>query len=639
MTGAQNGFLTVLRDSSGNVLPMAAIGMLLSAALVGGGVDMSRAYRVQNRLQSACDAGALAGRRAVTTNGFDTVYAKPQAAAYFTTNFDDTTMETTNTVFTPTSPDNGQTVNATASTELKLAVMKIFGFQKFALSVTCTASMGVGNSDVMMVLDTTGSMDWALGSSTRIVELRIAMKNFYTTVKNATTGTNARIRYGFVPFSSTVNVGKLLYAKNPDYLVDTYHIQSRYPETKDKTSTMTTAEIKNLVTTTPVKQTADSWDKQSKCTNNLPKDVWTNTGDPEVTTSTVTVGSVTTVVTTTKQAQSSSKIYSCQKDGSKYYIYKASGTRDSYTYTTTETDTSVKVFDYFTYKQRTETAANPLPYASYKAGGSVSLPMMGDGGTTLTSTWAGCIEERGTVSESSFSYSTTSGITPTGSNDLDIDTAPTSAPETKWAPMWPEIAYYRRTSSGGSLTTDATSLYGSKANSYCPYTAKHFAEMTQSEFNAYADALSPAGSTYLDIGMVWGGRLSSPQGIFADNVNVDPANGGEVSRHLSFMSDGDMVPNHTSQSAWCIAWHDRPVSADRTDSQYKARHISRFQAICEAIKAKGIRVWTISFTTGTSSVLSSCASANSYYNADDSAELNAAFQEIAKQVGELRLTQ
>ena len=49
-------------DRQGNVLPMAAAGVLVMAALIGGAVDMSRAYQTQSRLQSACDAGVLAGR-------------------------------------------------------------------------------------------------------------------------------------------------------------------------------------------------------------------------------------------------------------------------------------------------------------------------------------------------------------------------------------------------------------------------------------------------------------------------------------------------------------------------------------------------------------------------------------------------
>lgn len=641
MTGAKQGFLTFLHDRSGNVLPIAAIGMLLSAALVGGGIDMSRAYRAQNRLQAACDSGVLAGRRAVASSGLDN-NAKTQAGNFFLTNFNDTAMEATNTVFTPTTPDNGQTVNGTASTTLKLAVMKIFGFQSFNLSVNCTASMGVGNSDVVMVLDTTGSMDTDTGSGTRMDALQQAMKNFYSTVKTATASTNARIRYGFVPFSSSVNVGKLIYAADPSYLVDTYHIQSRFPETKYQTTSETKPQIDNLVITDgPNRQTGDSWNKQTNCTNNLPQDVWNNVGNPEVTTTSETNGSVTTTIKTTKQPQTSSKIYTCDKYDSKYYIYRASGTRDYYTVTTTQTDTSIILFDKFTYRQRTETEVNPLPYADYKAGGSVTLPMMGDNGVDLTSApWAGCIEERGTVSESSFSYIAGTGITPAGSNDLDLDSAPTSAPETKWAPLWPEIVYYRRSSSNGGMTNNATSLYGKKATSNCPYKAQLLTEMTQTQFNNYANALSPNGSTYLDIGMAWGGRLSSPQGIWKDNVNLAPANGGEVSRHLIFMTDGFMEPSNSIQSAWGIEYHDRRVTDDGSTDD-PSRHTSRFLALCEAIKAKGIRVWAISFTSGSavSSTLTTCASANSYYNADNPTQLNAAFQEIAKQVGELRLTQ
>ncbi|MBW8729480.1 MAG: TadE/TadG family protein [Terrabacter sp.] len=633
----KHSFFSFLRDIKGNVLPMAAIGMLLSAALVGGGVDMSRAYRVENRLQSACDSAALAGRRAVASNGFDTT-AQTQANSYFTTNFDDTTQETTSTTKSFTSADNGQTVTGTASTQLNLAVMKIFGFQKFSLAVTCQASMGVGNSDVVMVLDTTGSMGYALGTGTRISALRTAMKNFYTTVKTATTGTSARVRYGFVPFSTTVNVGHLLYDKDPNYLVDSYHVQSRVPVTKYKTTTSTTFEYKNETYTTPTKYSTTAYDKQSKCNNASPNDIsWQSNGSPTITTSTVTNGSVTTVVTTTKQPQQAT-FYTCQKEGSNYFIYTYGGSRDLYTYSTVATDTSIQLLDYFNYKERKD-GSDPLPYDQYKSFNAVTLPMMADDGSDVTSTWSGCIEERGTVSEPSFTYSTTNGMTPSGSNDLDLDSAPTSDDTTKWAPMWPQVAYFR-TTSGGSKTNNPTSLYGQKANSYCPYRSQLLTEMTQTSFNAYADALNATGSTYLDIGMIWGGRLSSPDGIFSDTVNAAPSNGGEVSRHIIFMTDGFMEPDYDIQQAYGIEYHDRRITDDGSSNDAN-RHTSRFLAVCEAIKAKGIRVWAIAFTSGSTSGsnLQTCASPNSYYSADESAALNTAFQEIAKQVGELRITQ
>ncbi len=80
--------LSVLyRARAGNVLPLVAGTMIVAAALVGGGVDMGRAYLVKSRLQAACDAAVLAGRRTVTSNGYDTT-AQGEATTYFGTNFD-----------------------------------------------------------------------------------------------------------------------------------------------------------------------------------------------------------------------------------------------------------------------------------------------------------------------------------------------------------------------------------------------------------------------------------------------------------------------------------------------------------------------------------------------------------------------
>ena len=47
-----NGCMCVLRDEGGSLLPMAAVGFLVLAAIVGGGVDLSRAHKAENRLQA-----------------------------------------------------------------------------------------------------------------------------------------------------------------------------------------------------------------------------------------------------------------------------------------------------------------------------------------------------------------------------------------------------------------------------------------------------------------------------------------------------------------------------------------------------------------------------------------------------------
>jgi Flp pilus assembly protein TadG len=632
MIGANSRFTALTRDDRGNVLPLAAIGMLLSAALVGGGIDMSRAYRVQNRLQAACDSGVLAGRRAVGSDGFNEA-AEVQARSYFGTNFNDASQETTNTTFVPMTEDEGQTIEGRASTRLNLAVMKIFGFQPFELSVSCQASMGVGNSDVIMVLDTTGSMGTSMGGgTTRMTALRAAMKNFYTTVKNATANSNARIRYGFVPYSSSVNVGHLLMNLNPSYLVDTYRIQSREQVQKwSTTSSNTTQEFRNESYTSPTQYSPTDYRNQNSCNNNLNNNTpWQNNGSaPPIPPNTIMTSDGKQVTTTTTVQPQSRTLYVCVKNDNdnRWYRNSYTGTRDRYTYTV---EVSELVFDYWNYRQ--------IEYdvSAYKTFASVSTNT-GNDGASVSSTWAGCIEERGTDSASAFSYSSVTGISPSTALDLDIDLAPTGDNATKWAPLWPQVSFYRRTSSG-SLTNNATSRWGQSASAACPSRAQLLTEMSQSAFNSYADALVATGNTYLDIGMIWGGRLLSPTGIFSENVKVDPANGGEVSRHLIFMTDGIMEPNNLVHSAYGIEYHDRRVTSNGS-SNHASRHTSRFRTVCEAIKAKGIRIWTISFTSGVSTDLRNCASPDSAFNANDSAELDAAFQEIAKQVGELRLTQ
>jgi len=247
---------------------------------------------------------------------------------------------------------------------------------------------------------------------------------------------------------------------------------------------------------------------------------------------------------------------------------------------------------------------------------------------------------RQTLSSDSIAYDVSSGqITPTDAVDLDIDTAPGTGDATKWAPQWPEAAYYRTYTSGWntSLSTAAVTTQGDQAPSFCPAAAQLLTTMTQSSFNAYADGLISVGGTYHDIGMLWGARISSPTGIFAANVNTAPGNGGNVSRHIVFMTDGLPGVAYWIQQAYGIEYDDRRITDDGITGD-DTRHVLRFRALCDAAKAKGIRVWVIGYNTSLTSDLSYCASPSSAFTAMNSSQLDAAFQSIAKQVGELRIS-
>jgi len=654
-------------------MPIAAISMVALAGLVGGGVDMSRAYMVQNRLQNACDAGVLAGRRAVSSNGFDDA-AEEQANAYFDTNFDEDNEDVSDTSFAPTSSDRGNTVTGTAGTTIDTVVMRLFGFDEIPLSVTCSASMSIGNSDVMMVLDVTGSMactsgmtnsqctnyvgnfgysETAHGGDSRMKELRGAMKGFYDTVKNATAASNARVRYGFVPYSSSVNVGKLLYDEDPSNLVDSWTYQSREPQYKvtekqifsgwgDPVYTEETGYSDTSYSSWGLHSTTKYKDEKA-CRNAKPADgSWSNSGNSSTSTETEINQRGQRVTTTTTTQRQTQRVYACAEMGEKkdkgWYVVRSTAERNYYeadiaTQDPEYTIERTSVFDHFKYKALTYNTA------AYKAGSGVSVPV-GTNGAGILSTWQGCVEERETVAQATFSWNSILGYDPEEAYDLQIDMpADSGDPETQWRPMWPEVSYYRTTSSSGQyLSSSSVSDYGRKSQAFCPRAAALFAPMNESAFDSYADSLFPSGATYHNLGMVWGARLSSPQGIFADNVTDPPSNGGAVARHVIFMTDGEMAPSHTTQSSYGIEWHDRRVTSDGY-SGHASRHTQRFLAACAATKAKGIRVWVIAFSSALTSDLTQCASTDSSFLAVNSSQLNAAFQEIAKNVGELRITQ
>jgi hypothetical protein len=506
------------------------------------------------------------------------------------------------------------------------------------VTVNCASTMGVGNSDVTMVLDVTGSMGTSLGGGTRLSALKSAMKNFYTTVATASQGTNARVRYSFVPFSTTVNVGRLLNDLDSSYIADTTTIQSRVPVFNTVTQQVfsgwgapvntNSSQYSGTTNSNTIRLNNTQYANQTACNAALPANTsWTNSGSPSTSTSTTTNGAGQQVVTTRTDQPQTMRTYLCQRSSGRWYVHYYNSTRTYSTFSYATSDPiyqtiTVQVFDHFDYK--------PVEYdvSALKQFQAVSANV-GSNGTAVSSTWDGCIEERQTVAAASISYTTLDGMTPSDALDLDLDSAPDGTAESKWTPLWRQVAYRRDSQ---DVTTS-----GNAATSYCVPRAQALQEMTQSSFNTYADGLTAQGNTYLDIGMLWGARLSNPDGIWSGLVNEEPTNGGNVNRHIIYMTDGFQEASSSVYGAYGIESLDRRITNDGTTTQANARHSLRFRAACDAIKAKGVRVWVIGFTSGLTSDLAYCASPSSSYTANDAAQLNTAFQEIAKQVGELRV--
>ena len=677
------GFLTRLaRDTRGNALAIMAIAIIPLAGMVGGGIDISRMYIVKTRLQHGCDAGALAGRKAMgggnwtqTVRGV-TNYPETTANQFFDANFDSNAYGGTHPHRSFT--ESAGKVTGTANATVPMTLMRIFGHTSETLTVTCQADMRLPNTDVMFVLDTTGSMaekpngtacdaTCLTNGGSKMQTLRYAVKCFYEIVSRLPTtadcgddpsggvGNLSQIRFGFVPYSTNVNVGRLL---PPQYFQDTPLYQTRKIESVSWTyPTQGTAKSTSSSTSwnTPGnwigKNASVSASQASACANPKPDSATTSNGSagPPIPISSTETDGVRTVTYKIEQpvikTQYSYDSFSSSK--CRYDTRTVTGTTTTY-YTRNDTGVATATWRYGQFPQSIIGLKNGSGWKS-----SFQLRLANDY-KQKTISWAGCIEEADTVRQTDFSS------IPAAAYDLDINLIPSTDAQ-RWRPALPSLVWLRAaTTTNSSTTTDwtaaesvTTTNYRNDTSASCP-SAAHKLETwnTPSTFEAYVDGLTASGATYHDIGLLWGARLISPGGLFADE-NKLTSEGGEIERHIVFMTDGNTNANATDYAAYGLPWFDRrqtdpatPPSKAALDEQVN----KRFAGLCTAVKnlrdqndKVAVTLWVIVFGTDvdnpTKTRMQNCATSNTYYfEAPTKETLITSFRTIANQISALRLT-
>ncbi|QNQ11953.1 TadE/TadG family type IV pilus assembly protein [Sphingomonas alpina] len=673
------GFLGRLaRDVRGNTLAIMAAALIPLAGLVGGGIDISRMYITKTRLQHACDAGALAGRKAMGGGVWGTD-DNDVAKQFFDANFQSGSYGsgTVSKTFT----ESAGKVSGSASTVLPMTLMKIFQKSTETLSVTCDAEMRLPNTDVMFVLDNTGSMGDTLAGDTapKLDGLKIAVKCFYEIVArlntNATcvagtpsggTGDQVQVRFGFVPYDTNVNVGYLLPSS---YFADSWPYQSRERTTvyglfSSWDSSTRNAQAYGAWVDTSV--AAVTINKNSSCSSSttgiaVPADTYTINGNPS---SWADQESATQwrayVMTKHRNYTINSTGTSGNNRTCKLQYRERQLERRAFWNRSTQNVANVLPFPAWLYKQTNLNVSGLKNGSGWNS--SMTLPI-GDNHTDMTVTWDGCVEERHTVRQASYSP------IPAGANDLDIDSAPSASnTETQWGPVLNQVIYPRKSSysNSGSYTTDDVTTFNQSytGESYsCLTSATKMKKWTDpSVFDAYVDSLHKGSNTYHDIGLVWGARLLSPTGIFrAENEFTLPntlpngttvPGGGEIERHLIFMTDGESCTSTMNYQAYGLAWYDRrqtdpsqvPTSGCSSDSQpgtLTDQVNARTNALCTAIKNKNITLWVIWFGASAPAVetqMRTCATSGRFFSARNSPELQRTFADIANQISQLRLT-
>jgi Flp pilus assembly protein TadG len=163
--------------------------------------------------------------------------------------------------------------------------------------------------------------------------------------------------------------------------------------------------------------------------------------------------------------------------------------------------------------------------------------------------------------------------------------------------------------------------------------------------NATIDKLKADGATAGQIGIQWGWYMLSPNWKSALPVKSEPVayNSSDAEKYLILMTDGMFNTEASGLSNAAIPNHPGiSLASGRLAMSY-----------CAAIKDKKVKIYTIGFDlkhagdaaqqTETVKMLTECASApvgseQTFYNAENGADLKKAFDDIARRIQTLRLT-
>ncbi len=638
------------RDRSGNAIMIVAAAALPLLAMIGGAVDMSRSYLSESRLQQACDAGVLAARKrlgsTVVGGGVVPAFVADAGNKFFNINFRNNTYGTANRNFVMTlEPD--YSISGVATVEVPTTIMRLFGYSVVKLQAKCQAKVNFNNTDIMMVLDTTASMDAkavATDANSKMVTMKTVIKNFHKQMEESK-GPSIRVRYGFVPYSTNVNVGALL---NDNWVVNTswdYQTREVHHTVLDPVTTTSWNENYTAPTGTYSSTIASSYPATWHLPATEADSGYYSCDGPALPADTLNVQYTpqgAPVVTPWVGPPAGNKVV-------QHYRWRAHG--ESWRTETSGATCNVRHNDYNNYQYEYDYVT--VPYQTSTTWYNYAkLPYNVANWRTDTQ---GCVEERKTYEIDDYT-----NVDFTRALDLDIRTVPNPTDDnTKWKPMYPAIVFARALdhSGGGSfsfppvITDDFWLFQPNQVPNMvtCPTPARKLAEMpldtgspltSNATLDAYLSSIVASGTTYHDIGMLWGARLLTSFGLFAsENADVSPAS--PTSRHLIFLTDGQTEAYDIAYGAYGVEpldrrrWNKEAPVGGLTLNQVVEK---RFAVACDQAKADNITVWVIGFGTTVSPMMQTCAGNGHWFQANNASDLNVAFTQIAGSLGDLRIS-
>lgn len=189
-------FTRLRGDERGSVAVIFALTVVVAFGAVGIAIDGARGYAAKSHLQNSVDAALLATAGAVSSD------PSIDAQEYFTTFLNTSKPGDPSFTFSSVAVAVGESkVEATVDGGMPTRLMSVLGIDRMEIGARGAAEFGLGELELVLSLDTTGSM-----SGGKIDALKSAAIRLVDDLERYARSPET-LRVGLVPFAEYVNVG------------------------------------------------------------------------------------------------------------------------------------------------------------------------------------------------------------------------------------------------------------------------------------------------------------------------------------------------------------------------------------------------------------------------------------------------
>ncbi len=194
------------RSKRGNIALLSALLAVPLLVLAGGAVDLMKIAGARSEVLGALDAGILAAASLTNPRDPETVIRE-----YLDTNVDPTIIDPASITLNVTAEKTGRfsNIEVAANFNIDTDFVDVIGFHTVPVAVTSSATHGIANVEISLVLDVSGSM-----SGDKIAALRTDAANFVTEMLDASPADSTSI--SVVPYSSNVTLNKATFSNYLD---------------------------------------------------------------------------------------------------------------------------------------------------------------------------------------------------------------------------------------------------------------------------------------------------------------------------------------------------------------------------------------------------------------------------------------